>query len=563
MSTDAGSWDRAALALRLLAMDPATVGGAVIRMRAGPAREAVMAQLSALPLRRIHPTISDDQLFGGLDLSATLKTGQITETKSFFQSSCLILLTMAERCGPELAAKLAQQLDHDAGHAVIALDEGVEADEAIPKAIADQLAFHIAPEGRMPDGWPEHRKNPIKSNVPAGTDPFSVTTSISDIETLTSLAAVFGIDSMRAPLLALRVAKAHAALHGRTALAEEDLNAAAELVYPHRATRMPEQEPEAAEEPPAPPEDLPDDDGAGDRDSLSLPDGDMLIDAVKALLPDGLLTGLVPAGTTRGATGSGAGQKRKGNRRGRPLPSRHGVLDGQNRIDLVATLRAAAPWQPLRRQQVPAGTGAPTGLQIRPSDIRIKRYQEQSDRLLIFTVDASGSAAMSRLNEAKGAVELLLAEAYAARDHVALIAFRGESAELLLPPTRSLVQTKRRLASLPGGGGTPLAAGLQQAAQLAEQARSRGLTPTVVVLTDGRANIALDGTPDRTAAGQDAEKMAALVRAQGISALVIDMANRPQEALRALSGQLGAPYVALPRADANRLSAAVSGALNG
>ena len=87
-------------------------------------------------------------------------------------------------------------------------------------------------------------------------------------------------------------------------------------------------------------------------------------------------------------------------------------------------------------------------------DIRLRRYEERSDRLLIFTVDASGSAALARLAEAKGAIEILLAEAYARRDHVCLIAFRGTEAELLLPPTRSLVQTKRRLAGLPGGGGT-------------------------------------------------------------------------------------------------------------
>ncbi|WP_282063719.1 magnesium chelatase subunit D [Roseobacter litoralis] len=551
MSHDADSWDRAALALRLLTVENANLGGAVIRMRASPARDQVLAALQGLNLRKIHPTITDDQLFGGLDLAATLENAQLSENKSFFYRKTNALLVMAERCGTELAAKLAQVMDRDAGHMLLGLDEGAEADEHAPAALADRLALHIEPEGRMPEGW---------RPVPAGTgliDPQKVTASAQDIEALAEIAAVFGIDSLRAPLLALRVARAHAALHGRTTVTDADLNAAAELTYPHRATRVP-QEPDAAEEPPAPPDDTPEDDEAGDSDTLSLPEGDMLVEAVKALLPPDLLAGLVPAGTSRGTSGAGAGQKRKGNRRGRPLPSRPGRLDGRARIDLVATLRAAAPWQPLRKQAVPAGTG----LHIRPSDIRLKRYQEQSDRLLIFTVDASGSAAMSRLNEAKGAVELLLAQAYAARDHVALIAFRGDGAELLLPPTRSLVQTKRRLASLPGGGGTPLAAGLQQAALLAQQSRSKGLTPTVVVLTDGRANIALDGTPDRAAAQADSEQMAQLIQSQNIAALVIDMSKRPQEPLRALSARLGAPYLALPRADAERLTEAVSAALD-
>ena len=191
----------------------------------------------------------------------------------------------------------------------------------------------------------------------------------------------------------------------------------------------------------------------------------------------------------------------------------------------------------------------------------MKRFEETSDRLLVFTVDASGSAAMARLGEAKGAIELLLAEAYARRDHVALIAFRGDGAELLLPPTRSLVQTKRRLAGLPGGGGTPLAHGLQAAMELAHQARARGMTPTLALLTDGRANIALDGTANRERAADDATRLARALRASGTPAVVIDTANRPQEALRSLAGALDAPYIALPRADAHRLSTAVSAAL--
>ncbi|MBW4708305.1 magnesium chelatase subunit D [Roseobacter sp. YSTF-M11] len=549
MSAQADSWDRAALSVGLLLFAPRYLAGAVIRMRASPDRNTVLDSLANLSTRRLHPAISDEQLFGGLDLSETLKHGQLIENNGFFNNPCAIMLTMAERCGPELAAKLAHQLDRHAGHCFLALDEGAEPDEAAPPALTERLPFHIAPEGKAPAGW---------APVPAGTAPVpprEVACTQGDLEALTMLAARFGIDSLRAPLLALRVARAHAGMAGRNKLHAEDLEAAACLVFPQRATRMPAQE-DAEEDAPAPPETETGTD-AGMQNTSDLPDGDMLVDAVKALLPADLLAGLVPAGTLRSSQGDGAGQKRKGNRRGRPLPSRPGRLDGRSRIDLVATLRAAAPWQPMRRAAQPSAGG----LLIRPSDIRLKRYQEQSDRLLIFAVDASGSAAVSRLNEAKGAVELLLAQAYAARDHVALVSFRGTEGEILLPPTRSLVQTKRRLASLPGGGGTPLATGLQQAAALATQSRGKGLTPTIVVLTDGRANIALDGSADRTHAAADAARMARVICAQGIQTLTIDVSKRPQPALKALAEQLGGPYLALPRADARTLTGAVSAAL--
>ncbi|MEM9638668.1 MAG: VWA domain-containing protein, partial [Pseudomonadota bacterium] len=479
MSAADDSWTRAAHCLHLLRAAPGYLPGATIRMRAGPQRDRVLHCLAPLDMRRIHPTISDEQLFGGLDLAATLKSGKVVDSKGIFFEPSKIILTMAERCGPGLAAKLAHQLDRDAGHCIVALDEGAEPDEKLPPALSEQLPFYIAPDGKMPPEW---------DPVPAGTstvDPAAVASPPEHLELLTEIAARFGIDSLRAPLLALRVARTQAACEGRAETSMADVETAAQLVYPHRATQIPEPQ-DATEPAPQEPEKT---EGEGADQTLDLPQGDMVVEAVRALLPPDLLSGLVPAGTARRAAGDGAGQGRKGNRRGRPLPSRPGKLDGRNRIDLVATLRAAAPWQPLRRHARPSDTG----LQIRPSDIRVRRFLEHSDRLLIFAVDASGSAAVARLNEAKGAIESLLAQAYAARDHVALVSFRGSEAELLLPPTRSLVQTKRRLASLPGGGGTPLATGLRQAFELATQARSKGLTPTLVLLTDGRANIALDG----------------------------------------------------------------------
>jgi len=233
-------------------------------------------------------------------------------------------------------------------------------------------------------------------------------------------------------------------------------------------------------------------------------------------------------------------------------------LDGRHRLDILATLRAAAPWQPIRRRQTPEREG----LLLRPSDFRVKRYETKSDRLVIFAVDASGSAAISRLNEAKGAIELLLGQAYAARDHVALVSFRGEGAECLLAPTRSLVQTKRKLGALPGGGGTPLAAGMQEAMHIAIQARGKGMTPVVVLLTDGKSNIALDGTPDRKRAQDDALQVGKQMRTLDLDVLVIDMSVRPQLALRTLAQHLDSDYIALPRADAERLSGAVKHVLD-
>jgi magnesium chelatase subunit D len=139
-------------------------------------------------------------------------------------------------------------------------------------------------------------------------------------------------------------------------------------------------------------------------------------------------------------------------------------------------------------------------VEVRKDDFRVTRYRQRSETTTIFVVDASGSAALHRLAEAKGAVELLLADCYVRRDRVAMVAFRGPGAELLLPPTRSLVRAKKGLAALPGGGGTPLASGIDAAIGLADGVRRRGGTPVIVILTDGRANVTRAGIGGRTQA---------------------------------------------------------------
>ncbi|CAN5176076.1 hypothetical protein BH11PSE10_BH11PSE10_10990 [soil metagenome] len=249
---------------------------------------------------------------------------------------------------------------------------------------------------------------------------------------------------------------------------------------------------------------------------------------------------------------------------GRPLAARRGALRAGSRLDLLATLRAAIPWQRLRliEREQRGLEPSPARLLLRRDDFHIKRYRRPNETTTIFVVDASGSQALNRLAEAKGAVELLLADCYVRRDRVALIAFRGSGAETLLSPTRSLVRARRSLSGLPGGGGTPLAAGIDAAALLGSGLQSRdGSQALLVFLTDARANIARDGSPGRGPAMQDALAAARQLRAQGLRSVLIDTSPRPQPQAMALAQAMAARYVPLPQGQAAQVYAAVSGAV--
>lgn len=221
---------------------------------------------------------------------------------------------------------------------------------------------------------------------------------------------------------------------------------------------------------------------------------------------------------------------------------------------------AAAPWQPLRRRDLGDRSSSPAAavVLVRREDFHVRRYQQAAESTTIFAVDASGSQALNRLAEAKGAVELLLADCYVRRDRVALIAFRGAGAEVLLPPTRSLVRAKRSLQGLPGGGGTPLAAGIDSARALAETVRRQGGTPLIVLLTDGRANVSRQGMGGRPQAQADAVASAQALRRAGLGVLLLDSAPQPGGPARTLAEAMGATYLALPHADASTLAKAVS-----
>ena len=570
-------------AATLLAIDPVGLGGVVLRAPHGADRDAWLVFLRALlpegsPQRRLPLNVADAALLGGLDFAATLQAGRPVMQQGLLAQADggVVTLAMAERITPGVAARLASVLDTGevrlerdglgqrlpARVGLIALDEGLDDDEQLPLALRERLAFRIEADALR--GLCELALAPETVSAARACLP-RVTVAEAYMEALCAAALALGVDSMRAPLQALRAARAAAALDGREAVNEEDAALAARLVLAHRATRLPQPEHEepqqaAPEEPPPPPPSDREGEPPEDRDDTAEAQelAERVVEAAQAAIPAGLLALIAMGERTRSRTQAGgrSGALQKGLIRGRPVGARRGEPRGGARLNLLETLRAAAPWQGLRARQA-TGAAQARRIHVRREDFHVTRFKQNTSTTAIFVVDASGSSALHRLAEAKGAVELLLADCYVRRDRVAVIAFRGPHAELLLPPTRSLARAKRSLAGLPGGGGTPLAAALDAARNLAESVRRAGDTPVVVMLTDGRANIARDGTPGRERATQDALAAAATLRACGASSLLLDTSPQPQPGAQALAQCMGATYLPLPHADANAMSHAV------
>jgi magnesium chelatase subunit D len=581
-------WRDALLAATLLAIDPAGLQGAVVRARFGPVRDRWQSYCRAAlpasaPMRRLPIGTPDGRLLGGLDLAATLQAGRPIAERGLLAEvdGGLLILAMAERMTPSMAARLTAVLDSGevalerdgltaripSRFGLIAYDEGDGPDETAPSALAERLAFlidldplrdHQAEEERAEIGLIEEARR----RLPAiSCDP-------EILEAVCGTAMALGVASLRAPILALRAARAIAALAEHDQIEESDATLACRLVLAPRATRLPSQE---ADQDPAPPEPQPDDAPSAQasqppsetddrQEAEPSPDqalDDRILEAAKAAIPARLLSemGLLGDGSRRKGSAGKAGAALKSGLRGRPIGARPGDPGGGARLNVIETLRAAAPWQRLRRGV--SGKPGPTRVLVRRQDFRVTRFKARMETTAIFLVDASGSSALNRLAEAKGAVELLLADCYVRRDSVAVMAFRGRGATLLLPPTRSLVRAKRSLAALPGGGGTPLASGIDAAFALADAVKRRGQTPVVIILTDGQANVSRDGVGGRAKAGEDALQAAKQARLAGVAALLIDSAPRPQAQARAIAAELGARYLALPYANASLLSAAV------
>ncbi|MBC7608667.1 MAG: magnesium chelatase subunit D [Polaromonas sp.] len=618
----------AATVAALLAVDSSGLGGVALRSSASIAREEWLGLLKQLlpantPFRRVPLNINDTALLGGLDLGATLHAGRPVVQQGVLAQSDggVVLLAMAERLSLGTAARLAAVLDtHEVaierdGLAVrrparlgmVALDEGAGDDEKLPAALLDRLAFHVVLDERVDSREPQDHQDQITWQpgdvINARVLLPRVAASDETLQALCAAALALGVDSLRAPLLALRVARAAAALSGQTEVCEEHVALAARLVLAPRATRLlappPEETDEAEEDnsqaedkqdeqtaakPEAPPPDTntsdssdPADDAPSDQDQSDTEAGSSLAETVlkaaQAAIPAGLLAALKlgDAARSRAQAAGRSGAAQKSQMRGRPLGARRGEPRAGARLNVIETLRAAAPWQKLRQREaamrapqaglVKPGL-APSGqrIYVRREDFHITRFKQVGQTTTLFVVDASGSSALNRLAEAKGAVELLLADCYVRRDRVSVLAFRGKTAELLLPPTRSLARAKRSLAGLPGGGGTPLATAIDAARELADQISRRGETPIIVLLTDGRGNIARDGAPGRAKASEDALAAACQLRIAGITCLLMDTSPQPQPTAQLLAREMGAAYVPLPYAGAQMLSQVVRAA---
>ena len=351
-------------------------------------------------------------------------------------------------------------------------------------------------------------------------------------ETLYKIAALctqLGVDGLRGDLVTAKTARALAAWEGRDAVAVDDVRRAALLALSHRRRRNPfeqagidpeEVEKALAEDPdPEPPDgggtpgggtpapngggssaDAPEPGGGAEPDDGRPGSAERSFSATEEFRPTLLER------PEKGRGGPLGRRSRVVGERGHPVGDRE-AKDHARDLAAAATIRAAALHQEARGRRGP-------GLVLRREDLRQKVREGREGNLVLFVVDASGSmAARRRMSAVKGAVLSLLTDAYQRRDKVGLVSFRGDGAQLLLPPTSSVELGVLRLKEMPTGGRTPLAAALEEAARVLkrERLRERERRPLLVLLTDGRAT-----------SGPDPRVAAAALRSLKVSSVVVD-----------------------------------------
>jgi magnesium chelatase subunit D len=595
--------DRLRLALLLCAVRP-EIGGVLIRGEKGTAKSTAvrgLAQvLAAIPgvggqLVELPIGATEDRVVGSLDLQKVLRDGEhafspgllarahggvlyVDEVNLLHDHLVDVLLDAAamgrvhvERDGishshearfvligtmnPEEGELRPQLLDR------FGLTVDVHASREVDvraDVIRQRLAFEADPatfaqRHAEADTELAHRVARARASVA------EVTLPDSELRRIAALCAAFDVDGMRADLVVARTAVAHAAWQGHTTVTEDDIRVAAELALPHRRRRDPFDDPgldpgrldEAMEqasqtESDAAPEPEPDPPGGGESvpegSDQAAPQRNSSSASRPSAAPSAVFRtrALVVPGVGEGAPGR---RSRARNRTGTVVSATTDREAGHG-VHVFATLLAAAG-----RQR------APGGARPGPEDVRRAVREGREGNLVIFVVDASGSmAARDRMAAVSGATLSLLRDAYQRRDKVAVITFRGQDAQVLLPPTTSVHIAGRRLARFDTGGKTPLAQGLLAARDLVvrEKARDRARRSLVVVLTDGRATGGQDPL-GRTRVAADR------LLAEGAAAVVVDCETSHVRLGLAeqLAGHLGAPSVRLAALRSDALTALV------
>ena len=599
--------ERLRLALLLCAVRP-EIGGVLIRGEKGTAKSTavralahVLAAVDGASLVELPIGATEDRVVGSLDLQKVLRDGEhafspgllarahggvlYVDEVNLLHDHLVDVILDAAAMGRVHVERDGVSHSHDASFVLIGTmnpEEGELRPQLLDRfgltvdvhasrdvdvrvdVIRQRMAYEADPVG-FADRYAEADTELARRVAAARATIGSVRLPDNELRRIAALCAAFDVDGMRADLVVARTAVAHAAWRGADAVAEEDVRVAAELALPHRRRRDPFDDPgldpdqldeamaqagETAGEPELDPDPDPDPDPPGGGESMAgessespVPQRDSGSRSRPSAPPSPVFRtrALVVPGVGEGAPGR---RSRARNRTGKAISATEERGAGHG-IHVFGTLLAAAG------RQCRAGRPRP-----QPEDVRRAIREGREGNLVIFVVDASGSmAARDRMSAVGGATLSLLRDAYQRRDKVAVITFRQQDAQLLLPPTSSVHIASRRLARFDTGGKTPLAQGLLAARDVVvrEKARDRARRSLVVVLTDGRAT----GGPDPLGRARTA---AALVVAEGAAAVVVDCETSYVRLGLAeqLAGHLGGPAVRLAQLRADALAALVT-----